>query len=126
MMVGMRGVTLKNVPGVVWACVTVAFVAVLAALVVMAAIGADSTELTRFLNLIMNTAILVVGGAGAVYSGAAAKSAQDAAQQTNGALDQRITDAVSQALTAQREADTAPGGEFRQGPARPFEDRVVR
>jgi ABC-type transport system involved in cytochrome bd biosynthesis fused ATPase/permease subunit len=115
MMGVMRRVTLKNVPGIVWACVTVAFVAVLAALVIMAAIGADSTELTRFLNLIMNTAILIVGGAGAVYSGAAAKSAQDAAQQTNGQLDQRITDAVAQALTAQRAADVAPGGEFRQG-----------
>jgi hypothetical protein len=114
----MRRVTLKNVPGIVWVCVTLAFMGVLAALVVMAAIGADSTELTRFLNLIMNTAILIVGGAGAVYSGAAAKSAQDAAQQTNGQLDQRITDAVAQALTAQRAADTAPGGEFRQGVAR--------
>jgi hypothetical protein len=114
MMGSMRGVALKNVPAVVWVCVTLAFMGVLTALVVMAAIGADSTELTRFLNLIMNTAILIVGGAGAVYSGAAAKSAQDAAQQTNGALDQRITDAVALALTTQRDQDTAPGGEFRR------------
>lgn len=113
MMGSMRGVTLKNVPVVVWACVTVAFVAVLASLVIMAAIGADSTELTRFLNLIMNTAILLVGGAGTLYAGAAAKSAQDAAQQTNGQLDQRITDAVAQALAEQRAVDVAPGGEFR-------------
>lgn len=115
----MRGVTLKNVPGIVWGCLTFAFVAVLAALVVLAAIGADSTEVTRFLNLAMNTAILIVGGAGAVYSGAAAKNAQDAARQTNGALDQRIKagalEAARTALEEQRAADTAPGGEFRGG-----------
>lgn len=115
MMGPMRGVTLRNVPSVVWVCVTLAFLGVLTALVVMAAIGADSSELTRFLNLVMNTAILIVGGAGAVYSGAAAKSAQDAAQQTNGQLDQRITEAVTRALADQRAEDIAPGGEFRQG-----------
>lgn len=112
----MRGVTLKNVPAVVWVCLTVAFLGVLTALIVLAAIGADSTELMRFLNLIMNAAILLVGGAGAVYSGAAAKSAQDAAQQTNGALDERIATAVTSALDAQRAQDIAPGGEFRQRP----------
>jgi len=111
---GMRGVTLKNVPAVVWVCVTLAFLGVLTALVVMAAIGADQTELTRFLNLAMNTALLLISGAGAVYSGAAAKSAQDAAHQTNGALDQRIADAVTYALDTQRAQDTAPGGELRR------------
>jgi hypothetical protein len=110
MMGGMRGVTLKNVPNVVWYCVTVAFVGVLATLAFMAAVGADTAEVTRFLNLAMNTGLLLVSGAGTVYAGAAAKSAQDAARQTNGELDKRIADGVTQALNAQRAADVAPGG----------------
>lgn len=36
-------------------------------------------------------------------------------QQTNGDLDRRIRAGVSAVLQAQRQADTAPGGEFRRG-----------
>lgn len=104
--VAMRaGVALKNVPTAAWVCITVAFLGVLAALVTMAAIGADSTELSRFLNVAMNGAILLVGGAGTVYAGAAARTAQQAAEQTNGQLEGRIAAAVQAALDERGDAD---------------------
>lgn len=104
------GVRLKNVPTAAWVCITVGFLGVLAALVTMSAIGADTTELTRFLNLAMNGAMLLVGGAGTVYAGAAARNAQEAAEQTNGQLEGRIAAAVQSALETRGEQDVRLGG----------------
>jgi hypothetical protein len=106
---------MKNVPTAAWVCITVAFLAVTTAFVVLAAIGADATEFRGFLNVVANLGMLVLGGGSVVYAGAAAKSSQQAAQQTNGGLEARIKSAALAALAEQRAADTEPGGELRRG-----------
>lgn len=94
--------TIPKVPAIGWACITVAFVAVVTAFVVLTMNGADPTEFSRWLNSVANLAGLLLGG------GAVAFSAK-AAQQTNGGLDERIKDgakeAVIEALNEQRRAD---------------------
>jgi hypothetical protein len=110
-----RGVALKNVPTAAWWFLTVAFVAVVAAFVVLGVTGTDAAEFRGFLNVVSNLAGLLLGGGAVVYSGAAAKNSQQAAEQTNGALDERIEAGVRAALEAQRAADVLPGGELRRG-----------
>lgn len=89
---------MSKVPAVAWVCATLAFLGVIAAVVILTALGLESTELFRVLNVVMNGALLLVGGAGTVYAGAAARNAQEAAQQTNGQLEGRIAAAVETAL----------------------------
>lgn len=102
---------MRNLPAAAWACITVAFVAVIAAFVILTVTGSDPTEFSRWLNSVANLAGILLGG------GAVAFSAK-AAQQTNGGLDKRIVDgakvAVKQALAEQRAVDTRPGGELRR------------
>lgn len=105
---------MRNVPGVAWVCLTVAFLAVVGAFVVLDVTGTDGTEFRGFLNIVANLAGIVLGGGGLIYSSAAQRSAAQAARQTNGDLDGRIQAAVSEALAAQRAVDVAPGGEYRR------------
>lgn len=100
-------VNLKAVPTAVWACCTLAFLGCVAAVVVMAVTGTDATEFRSFLNTVLNFGALLVSGGGAVYAGAAARNSQVAREQTNGALDKRIQEAVTQALGVQRTDDIA-------------------
>lgn len=94
--------TVKNVPNIAWACLTLAFVAVLVAFVTLSVTGSDPTEFRSFLNTVVNLATLLVSGGAVVFAG-------KASQQTNGGLDQRIKDgakdAVVEALNEQRTAD---------------------
>jgi hypothetical protein len=80
------GVILKNASNsLIWA-VAVVFLGVVAAFVVLAATGSSSTDLTRFLNLML-TAVGALGGSGAlVVASAAAKSASKAEEHGNGNL----------------------------------------
>lgn len=110
-----RGVALKNVPTAAWVCLTLAFLGVLAALVVLSVTGTPADELWTLLNRVANFGGLLLGGGSVVYAGAAARNSQQAAEQTNGALDERIEAGVQRALTAQRAADVAPGGELHRG-----------
>lgn len=105
---------MKNVPNVAWACLTVAFLAVVTAFVVLAVTGADAAEFRGFLNIVANFAGILVGGGGLVFAAAGANRAQKAVEQTNGSLDERIQRALGEALKDQRADDTAPGGEFRR------------
>lgn len=105
---------MKNVPLGAWVFASVALVAVLAAFVVLAVTGSDSSELRWVILTILNVGGSVGSIGGIVYSGAAARSSHRAAEQTNGALDERIAAGVAQALSAQRAVDVAPGGEFRR------------
>lgn len=89
---------LKSVPNMVWVFLTVSFLGVITALVVLSATGSDATEFRSFLNLVMNAVMLIISGSGALYAGAAAKNAQDAKEQTNGALDKRIAVQVADQL----------------------------
>jgi hypothetical protein len=113
---GVRGnrVNLKNVPVGAWIFASVALLGALTALVVLGVSGADTTEYWRFLNFAWNGFQILAMSGTVVYAGAAARNSQQAAEQTNGALDDRITDAVRTALDAQRAEDIAPGGELRR------------
>lgn len=105
---------MKNVPTAAWVFLTVAFLAVVTAFVVLGVTDTDPAEFRGFLNVVTNLASILLGGGGLVYGAAAARNSQTAVEQTNGTLDQRIADGVAQALAAQRAQDTEPGGEFRR------------
>ena len=116
--VGMNGVSMKNVPTAAWVCLTVAFLAVTTAFVVLAAIGADAAEFRGFLNVVANLGMLLLGGGSVVYAGAAARNSQQAAEQTNGQLDARIRANVTEALNTQRADDEAQNEVDPWGPGR--------
>jgi hypothetical protein len=106
---------MKSVPVAAWVCLTVAFLSVVTAFVVLAVTGADAAEFRGFLNIFANLAGIMLGGGSVVYAGAAARNSQRAVEQTNGALDSRIEAGVRAALEQQRAADLLPGGELRRG-----------
>lgn len=89
---------LKTVPAVVWVCLTLAFLGVVAAFVILAITGSDATNVKSVLNQVANFAVLIVSASGAVYSGVAAKNSQDTKEQTNGQLDARIAQQVANQL----------------------------
>ena len=109
------GVTLKNVPLGAWIFATAAILALVAGFVVLAVNGSDTSELRWLVLTLLNVGGGAASVGGLVYSGAAARNAQVAAEQTNGALDARIEAGAIRALELQRAADTAPGGELRRG-----------
>lgn len=88
-----------KIPVPVYVCFTVAFLGVLSMFGYLSAIGADGVEFRSFLNTVVNLVTLVVTGGAAAYAG-------KAATQTNGNLDVRIKDAVTEALDRQRMEDT--------------------
>ena len=91
---------LKNAPnGLIIGCVTIVFVTVVTAFVVLAVTKSDATEFRAFLNTLLNIVSVIFAGGAFVTAGAAAKSAQKAEEQTNGALDDRIKTVVSDAIT---------------------------
>ncbi len=104
---------LKNAPNaVIIICATVLCLGVLGAYVFLANQGKDAAEISRFVNTLLNFAMILVGSVGAVAAGAAAKSsaeakqvAEKAVEQTNGSLDTRIQSAISSALSQQRTTD---------------------
>lgn len=97
---------LSKIPAVAWACITIAFVSVVAAFAWLSAVGADGTEFRSFLNTVVNLATLLATGGAVAFAGQAAK-------QTNGDLDARIQRAVTMALDMQREEDTGRGSVLR-------------
>jgi hypothetical protein len=103
-----KGEPVSKIPTPIYVCLTVAFLAVVGAFVVLSATGSDAAEFRGFLIIVLNLAGLIVTGGAATYAG-------KAASQTNGNLDQRIKDGVSAALDQQRAEDVAPGGELRRG-----------
>lgn len=104
----MRGnrVNLKNVPLGAWILAAVAVVGAFAALCVLSATGASTTDYWRLLNFMWNGLQLLAVGGGVVYAGAAARNSQTAAEQTNGILDaerkQIAEDAAAAAVAAYR------------------------
>jgi uncharacterized protein YfeS len=93
-----ENVTPSKIPTPVYACLTLAFLGVLAVFAYLSAIGADGTEFRSFLNTIVNLVTLVVSGSAAVYAG-------KAQSQTNGQLDKRIEEGAMKALNRQRTDD---------------------
>lgn len=93
------GEVVKNVPNALYWVVGVCFVAILAAFVILSATGSSTDDLTKFLNTVLNIASALLGGGGLLFGAAAARSAHQAAEQTDGKLDDRIEQAVSRAVT---------------------------
>lgn len=103
------GEVMRNVPNALFYTVGACFIAIIAAFVVLAWNGSSTADLRAFLNTILNIASVLLGGGSLVFAGAAAKSAGRAEQQTNGALDDRIAEGVSRALTRHAAAKGDPG-----------------
>ena len=96
----------KNAPNSLIYAVTAIVMTVIVSFTVLAAIGADPTDLRNVLNVLLNVAAVALSGGGVIVAGAAAKSASAAERQTNGAMTQTIRDAVAAAMTEQ--ADQPP------------------
>lgn len=104
---GRIGGIMQKLPTAAWVCLTVAFLGILATFAVLSVTGSNPTEFRSFLNTALSLAALLLTGGTLAFSA-------KAQQQTNSALDERITTAVTDALDVQRADDTAPGGEFRR------------
>lgn len=108
---------MKNSPnGIIVICGTILAVSVLAAYVYLANAGKDAAEISRFVNTLLNFAMILIGSVGAVAAGSASKTASEAKQaaeqavsQTNGQLDQRIEAAILSALERQALHNSAAG-----------------
>ena len=95
----------KTVPNFVWGCITVVFLGVLTAFVVLSVNGSDASELSRFLNSLMNLGGLILGSIGAAGGAGALVYAKKAADQTNGPLHKSIGEAVKAALKENSEVN---------------------
>lgn len=97
----MRGnaVNLKNVPTGAWIFASVALLAMFGSIVAVSITGHDSSDVRWLILGLLNLGGILTGVSSTVYAGAAAKNAQDAKEQTNGQLDDRIHAAVTAALT---------------------------
>ncbi len=84
--------------GVIAVCVTVFACVVVLTLGAFAWKTGDPTELRSLLNTLFNLATLLLTGTATVVAGAAARSSEQAAKQTNGDLDRRIESAINRAL----------------------------
>lgn len=93
-----KGAWMKNVPWYVWVCLTVTFVALVTGFVVLGVTGSDTGDLWTFINRFSNVIGAVFGGGALVGSVAAARSAHQAVEQTNGAQKPIIKAAVAEAL----------------------------
>jgi hypothetical protein len=83
-------------------CATVMGVAVLICMTVLAYFEKDAETLVRVVNTVLNAAGVLLGAGAFVYSGSAAKRADDAANTvSNGELDGRIRTALRRVLAEQ-------------------------
>lgn len=90
---------------VVIICATVVTITLIGCITVLSVYSRSTDDLFRFLNTILNGAGVLSGLGAFLYAGAAAKSSQVAAQQTNGSLDERIQTAVHKALDQRKDTD---------------------
>ena len=101
----MNGVSLKNVPNIVWVCLTAVMLALITAFVVLAVTGTSAAEFRSFLDTVFNFVLVLLSGSGLVFAGVAAKNAQDAKEQTNGGLEERMKSATLDALQQHEETN---------------------
>lgn len=85
---------------VVYICATVVVVAALGSLTLIAVVGGDASQVRDYLNTIMSAATVLLSSGALIYSGAAAKRSNDAANSVNGELDAKIRDNVTAAIDA--------------------------
>ena len=86
---------------------TVLAVVVLGCVTILAYAGKDATELRSLINTVLNFASVALGGGTLLYAGSANQKASKAVEQTNGALDQRIREAVANAVATTIPLDSA-------------------
>ncbi len=91
-------ILMRNVPVGAWVFASVALLGLLASFVVLSITGSDSSELRWLILTILNATTTFASIGGAIYGGSAAVKANQAADQTNGQLEQRMADAVTRAL----------------------------
>jgi hypothetical protein len=97
--VNFMGQILSQIPGKVLAlCGTFLAITTLACITFLAATHADSSSLIQVVNTILNFVTLGVAGSAVAVGSTAAANSQKTVEQTNGALDKRIREGVSQAL----------------------------
>lgn len=93
-----RGVVVKAPNGVLLVCVTVFASVVVGAFTLIAVVGGDATELRALINTLLNVGALILSGGSFLYAGVAARSSNEAAENTNGKLEKTVHTAVKQAL----------------------------
>jgi hypothetical protein len=91
-------ILMRNVPLGAWIFASVALLGLLASVVVLAVTGSDTSELRWLILTILNATTTFASIGGAIYGGSAAVKANQAAEQTNGHLEDRLTTAVARAL----------------------------
>jgi len=78
------GDILKEVPNVVWVCLTIAFLGVIGAYVALSTSGTSTDDLSKLLNSIMNFVGIILSGGSVAIASSAAVNAKKAVNQTNG------------------------------------------
>lgn len=89
---------MRNVPTGAWIFASVTVLGLLASFVVLGVTGGDTAELRLTILTLLNAVGAIGSVGGVIYSGSSAVKANQAAEQTNGALEQRIADGVNRAL----------------------------
>jgi hypothetical protein len=92
------GSAMREVPAVVWVCLTVVFLGVLGTYAYLAGTGSSADDLSRFLNTLMNIVMIVLSGGGLAFGASAAVNAKRASEQTNGQLKDTVKDAAKEAI----------------------------
>lgn len=92
------GDILKEVPNVVWVCLTIAFLGVIGAYLVLSTNGTSTEDLSRLLNSIMNFVGIILGGGGVAIASSAAVNAKRAVNQTNGDMAAMVRRVVKEEL----------------------------
>lgn len=88
----------KTPNGVLLICGTVLFCILIGSFTLLAWGGKDATELRALINTILNIAGVIFGGGAFLYSGMAAKRSDEAANNTNGKLQEVVKTAIHTAV----------------------------
>jgi len=103
------GVVRENLRGFIIAG-TILGVTLIIAMTVLSYADKDSTELRSLINTVLNAVSVILSGGAVVFARNAQTNAAIAAEQTNGAMDPRMEQAVARVL-AQRDRTVARGGQ---------------
>lgn len=107
------GGVLAQAPTALIVGVTVVFLGVLAALVVIILAGKPTQELTDALRLLFGAVSSTGALAGTLYAASAARSAKATREQTNGNLDARIEKHVAAGVASALTPKVAPRSRIR-------------
>lgn len=89
------GDTVKGTPNwILYSCATVILITLIGSFTILAWGGKDATELRSLVNTLLNIAAVLLSSGGAVLAGLAAKKSTEAAENTNGKMQQTIATAI--------------------------------